>query len=130
LSYLSTWQSFALPDKSKLASQTFHVFSRIIVSLHKLKIEMKKKGAIFKVQTSVLSILVVEYGFSIVQRISHVFTVNQYNYIMARVGWNLKQQKSKHTRQFGLLTDNETGTNRVYGTVNIKIEPLKLQKVK
>jgi hypothetical protein len=63
LSLLSNWQNSTLLDKAKLASQTFHVFSRTIVSLHKLEIEMKKKGAIFKVQTLVLSTL---HGFSIV----------------------------------------------------------------
>jgi hypothetical protein len=86
---------------------------------------MKKRGAIFKVQTSVLSTLVVEYGFSIVRGILHVFTVKQYNHIIARVGWNLKQQKSKYARQFELLIDNKTGVNRVYGIVNIKIDPPK-----
>jgi hypothetical protein len=53
--------------------------------------------------------------------------VKQYNHIIARVGWNLKQQKLKHARQFGLSIDNKTGVIRVYGTVNIKIDPPKLK---
>jgi hypothetical protein len=46
---------------------------------------MKKRGATFKVQTSVLSTLIIEYGFSIVREILHVFTVKQYNHLIARV---------------------------------------------
>jgi hypothetical protein len=42
----------------------------------------------------------------------------------------LKQQKSKHARQFRLSIDNETGVNRVYRTVNIKMNSLKLKQVK
>jgi hypothetical protein len=78
--------SFTLSDKAKLASQTFHAFFRTIVSLHKLEIEMKKREVIFKVQTSVLSTLIVEHGFSIVRGILHIFTVKQYNHIIVRVG--------------------------------------------
>jgi hypothetical protein len=69
-----------------------------IVSLHKLKTKIKKREAIFKVQTSVLSTLIVEHGFSIIRGILYVFTVKQFNHIIARVGWNLKQQKSKYAR--------------------------------
>jgi hypothetical protein len=61
LSFLSNWQSSTLPDKAKLAFQTFYVFFRTIVSLHKLEIEMKKRGVIFKVQTLVLSTLGMDF---------------------------------------------------------------------
>jgi hypothetical protein len=46
---------------------------------------MKKRGVIFEVQTLLLSILIVKYGFLIVQEILHVFIVNQYNPVV-RVG--------------------------------------------
>ncbi len=54
--------------------------------------------------------------------------MKQYCQIQARVIWDFKQQKSKD-RGFGLPTDNNKRFNRVYGNVNISIDPVTTIKI-
>lgn len=90
--------------------------------------KLNARGVNYIVKTSVLSTLVVEFGFSIARGISDVFSIKQYNHIIARSRWDLLQQKSKDFRIWGMPTDNETGKQRVYGTVEIEVAPPTLKK--
>lgn len=129
LTFLFEWQNTRPGDRA-MAAPTFRAFTWTITNLQKLQIEMAQHNKHFQVKTSVLSTLVVEYGFSVARGILPVFTVKQYCHIITRVRWDLMEQKSKTTRSYGLPTDNETRRHKVYNDIDISVAPPKLHRMK
>ncbi len=61
LSFLRNWQQQSTTNA--LAPITFTNLNKTIVNLHQLQQEMNQRGKSFPVKTSVLSTLVIEYGY-------------------------------------------------------------------